>query len=224
MSARGAARSSPASPALPAAAALLLALPSALPGQVSPAPDAPSLQLPRGEDGYGVYVTFPQDLETVGALGTWRTSGSYVDLGLRASVSNVERPADDGVALSAGVDLKNELISAYEEFPLDVAWATGLAGTAVPELDVATVRVPAGLVAGRSVALGDATLTPYLHPRLALDFVFRDDTPGPGGAGDETDLRLDLDVGADVRVRDEWSVRVGFTLGRAVTAGAGLTF
>lgn len=210
--------------ALAAAVLLLGALPAALPAQVSPAPDVPAFQLPRGEDGYGLYVTFPQDLETVGALGTWRRSGSLVDVGVRAGLANVDRPGDDGVALSAGLDLSNELVAAYEAFPLDVSWTSGLGGVWAPESDVAMVRVPAGLVAGRRIRVEEAVVTPYLHPRLALDFVFREDTPGPGGAGDETDLRLDLDFGIDVRVRPEWSVRAGVTLGRAVTVGAGLTF
>ncbi len=211
---------------LAAAAAALLALPGAAAAQVSPEWDIPSFHLPDGEDGYGTYVTFPEDLEAVGALGTWRTSGEYVDLGLRAGIANVERPnqTDDEVGISAGLDLKNELVSAYEEFPLDVSWATGIGASAVPGLDRAAVRVPLGLVFGRRIEAEGLTVTPYLHPRLALDFLFREDSPGPGGAEDETDLRLDLDFGADFQFNDEWSIRVGFTMGRDFTAGAGLTF
>ena len=106
---------------LAAAAAALLCLPGAAAAQVAPEWDIPSFHLPGGEDGYGMYVTFPQDLEAVGAVGTWRTAGEYVDLGLRLGVANVDRPfGDDEVGVSAGLDLKNELVSAYEEFPLDV--------------------------------------------------------------------------------------------------------
>lgn len=205
------------------AAAALLALVGPAPAQVSPEWDVPSFHLPGGEDGYGMYVTFPQDLEAVGAVGTWRTSGEYADLGVRAGVSNVERPfGDDVVGFSAGLDLKNELVSAYEEFPLDVSWATGVGASALPELDRAAVRVPLGLVVGREIEGEGVTFTPYLHPRLGLDFLFREDPPA--GPGDRTDLRMDLDFGADLRVDDAWSVRVGFTMGRDFTAGAGLTF
>lgn len=211
------------------AAALLLAavplLPARASAQAGPAWDAPSFHLPGGEDGYGLYITFPQDVGAVGAAGTWRTSGTYVDLGLRGGIANVERPGGaSDLGLSVGVDLKNELISAYESFPLDVAWATGVGASAVPERDLASVRVPVGLVVGRRIEADGVTVTPFAYPRLALDATFREDRPGPGGRGDETDLRVDLDLGADVRFRDEWSVRVGFTLGRAFTAGAGLTF
>ena len=61
-----------------AAALALLALPGTAAAQVSPEWDIPSFHLPGGEDGYGMYVTFPQDMEAVGAVGTWRTSGEYV--------------------------------------------------------------------------------------------------------------------------------------------------
>lgn len=210
---------------LAAAAALaLLALPGTAAAQVSPEWDIPSFHLPGGEDGYGMYVTFPQDMEAVGAVGTWRTSGEYVDLGFRAGVANVVRPGlGDEVGLSAGVDLKNELVTAYEEFPLDVSWATGIGASAVPELDRAAVRVPLGLVFGRRIEAENVTVTPYLYPRLALDFLFREDRPALD-IGDETDVRMDLDFGADVRFQDEWSIRVGFTMGRDFTAGAGLAF
>lgn len=229
MSDRATDRSSGAGPlhagVLAAVAAALMALPGAAAAQVSPEWDIPSFHLPGGEDGYGMYVTFPQDMEAVGALGTWRTAGEYVDLGVRLGIANVERPfGEDEVGVSAGVDLKNELVSAYEEFPLDVAWATGIGASAVPELDRAAVRVPLGLVFGRRVEGEGLTVTPYLYPRLAVDFLFRQDGPGPGGVEDETDVRMDLDFGADFRFEDEWSIRVGFTMGRDFTAGAGLTF
>lgn len=208
-------------------AALALLAPVAsrpLPAQTPVEWDAPSFHLPAGEDGYGVYLTFPRDLGSVGAAGTWRRSGEYVDLGVRGGVANVERPDDDALGLSAAVDLKNELVYAYEAFPLDVSWATGVGVTAVPERDVAVLRVPVGLVVGRRLRAGDATVTPYLHPRLALDAFFREEGGGPAAPGDETELRMDLDVGVDVRAAEEWSVRIGLTVGRDVTAGAGLTF
>lgn len=206
-----------------AASVGLLSLPGAAPAQVlAPEWDAPAFHLPAGEDGYGMYVTFPEDLETVGAVGTWRSSGEYVDLGVRGGVSNVDRGVlGDAIAFSAGLDLKNELVSAYEEFPLDVSWATGVGASAVPELDRAAVRLPLGLVVGREIEGEGVTFTPYLHPHLGLDFLFREDGPG---TEDRTDLRMDLDFGADLRVGDAWSVRAGFTLGRDFTAGAGLTF
>lgn len=210
--------------ALAAVAAALLAVPGSAPAQVAPEWDVPAFHLPGGEDGYGLYVTFPQDMEAVGAVGTWRAAGDYVDLGLRLGIANVERGlVEDEVGLSAGFDLKNELVSAYEEFPLDVAWATGIGASAVPELDRAAVRVPLGLVFGRRIQEEEVTVTPYLYPRLALDFLFREDRPALD-IGDETDVRMDLDFGADVRFQEEWSIRVGFTMGRDFTAGAGLTF
>lgn len=211
--------------ALLLAAAALVGLPGSAPAQAGPEWDVPAFHLPGGEDGYGLYLTFPQDLGTVGAAGTWRISGAYVDLGLRGGIANVERAGGTSdLGFSAGVDLKNELISAYESFPLDVAWATGVGASAVPARDLTSLRIPVGLVVGRRIEADGVTVTPFAYPRLALDATFREEAPGPSGRGDETDLRMDLDFGADVRFRDEWSVRVGLTLGRAFTAGAGLTF
>ena len=212
-----------------AAALALLGLPSTASAQDGLAWaewDVPSFHVPAGEDGYGMYVTFPQDMDAVGAVGTWRASGEYVDLGVRGGVVNIERPTgDDAVGFSFGADFKNELVSAYEEFPLDVSWASGIGASLVPEVDRAAVRVPLGLVVGREIQAENVVITPYAYPRLALDFLFRDEGRfGPAGGDDETDLRMDLDFGADLRVDDEWSVRVGFTVGRQFTAGAGLTF
>lgn len=227
--------SAPAAPARGRASAagfLLAALALLAPAASSPLAaqtpvewDAPSFHLPGGEDGYGVYLTFPDDVGAVGAAGTWRRSGEYVDLGVRGGVANTEDAAgDDALAFSAGLDLKNELVHAYEAFPLDVSWATGVGVTAVPDRDASVLRIPVGLVVGRRLPAGDATVTPYAHPRLALDAFFRDEGPGPGPDGDDTELRLDLDFGVDVRTAEEWSVRFGFTAGRDFTAGAGLTF
>lgn len=212
-----------------AAAAALLGMPataSAQDGLAWAEWDVPAFHLPAGEDGYGMYVTFPQDMDAVGAVGTWRASGEYVDLGVRGGVANIERPTgDDAVGFSFGADFKNELVSAYEEFPLDVSWASGIGASLVPEVDRAAVRVPLGLVVGREIQGENVAITPYAYPRLALDFLFRDEGRfGPAGGDDETDLRMDLDFGADVRIEDEWSIRVGFTVGRQFTAGAGLTF
>lgn len=185
--------------------------------------DVPAFQTPYGESGLGLYMIFPNDVDDVGVMGTWRQAGEYVDIGLRGGVLDV----GGDLGLFGGVDLSNELIRHSENFPLDVAWASGVGVGGVPDRDVGLVRVPVGFSLGRTVTTegGEVGFLPYVYPRVALDFLFRDDGQGAGdGDGDRTDLHFDVDLGFDVDLQESWKLRFAATVGHNEAVGAGISF
>lgn len=180
--------------------------------------DVPAFQTPYGESGLGLYMIFPNDVDDVGVMGTWRQAGEYVDIGLRGGILDV----GGEVGLFGGVDLSNELVRHTEDFPLDVAWASGVGIGGVPEFDFGLLRVPFGFPVGRTVTSsgGEVGFLPYVYPRLALDFLFRDDAAG----GNETELNFDVDLGFDVDLQQSWKLRFAATLGHNEAIGLGLSF
>lgn len=176
--------------------------------------DAPAFHPPHADRGLGLYFTFLDEGDAPGAAATWRRTGDDFDWGLRAGAADFAGAA----ALMAGGDLTGRVIRAGEEFPLTVDWVTGAGLGVVPDLDRALLRIPAGLTLGRRLATEDGfTLTPYAHPRLGLDFLFRDTPPG-----DDTDLDFDIEFGVDVDLQETWGLRFGFVLGEHEAVGGGL--
>jgi len=207
-------------------AALALAVAPALSGRAgalrAQAFDVPAFWTPYSENGVGFYLTDP-DGGNLGVLATWRRSGRVADWGLRGAVQE----AHDHVGLSGGLELGGALYRASDQFPLDVAWGSGLGIGAVPDLDLAVVRIPLGLSFGRRLAVGDVGLIPYIEPRVAVDLRIGG-SPQPAGrafgSGDHTELRLDLDLGADLDFKLAWRLRVGATVGHDRALGAGIVF
>lgn len=183
--------------------------------------DVPAFQTPYGESGLGLYMIFPNDVDDVGVMGTWRQAGEYVDIGLRGGILDVSGE----VGLFGGVDLSNELVRHTENFPLDVGWVSGVGIGGVPEFDFGLLRVPFGFTLGRELTSegGEVGFLPYVYPRLALDFLFRDDEPGEGG-GDDTELNFDVDLGFDVDLQQSWKLRFAATLGHNEAIGLGMSF
>lgn len=171
----------------------------------------------------GLYLVDPSGGGDVGAAFTWRRAGRTLDVGLRGQLVD----ADGRLGLAGGFELGGGLYRASPEFPLDVAWTAGAGVGAVPDLDVAVLRVPLGVSAGRRLAVGDVGLVPYVAPRLLVDVRFRGDAParaGGFGGGDHTALRFDLDLGVDLELRRRWGLRVGGTVGYDDAVGVGILF
>ena len=94
------------------------------------------------------------------------------------------------------------------DIPLDLLFTAG-AGVALG--DPATLRVPVGLNVGHRFELEqNMSLTPYVHPRLSLDFC--------GHCGDKSGVGVDFDVGAS------WEVTRVIALRGAAFFGGGDLF
>ena len=190
---------------------------AAAPAQVY---DAPSFRPPDSEQGPGFYAISlapGDDLgEDVAALATWRMPGPDLDLGLRAGAGDIR----GDLALLGGIEVEQGLAVGGEDAPVSVAWTSGMGVGAVPDRNSARIRIPAGITLGRAIPMEGYALLPYAHPRLAVDFLVREDPPG--GPGDEADLNFDLDLGADVVFDEGWRLRFGVTLGSSEAVGFGI--
>ena len=101
-----------------------------------------------------------------------------------------------------GYQLNNA--SQNEDMPLDMMLTAGAYGSFGDGLTI--IRVPVGVSIGRRFPLeGNLAITPYVHPRAALFFC--------SDCADETDMRINFDIGADFEVTQTLSIRGSIMLG-----------
>lgn len=66
---------------------------------------------------------------------------------------------------------------------------------------ITTVRVPFGVSLGRRLPLQNARfITPYVHPRVSLDFC-------SGDACDDSDITINFDLGTDFELNRQLALR-----------------
>lgn len=168
--------------------------------------DAPTFFSPRQHDDIGVYVIFP-DGGDAGVEGIWRQSGN-LNLGVRLGI------IDEAVLL--GAEFYNPIrISA----PLQLSWLLGVGATFGD--NVTWLRVPFGVSVGGTLNAGNILITPYVHPRIALDVASIDT---PAGEDTDTDVNFDVDLGADIDLSPQWVLRFGATVGQSDAFGLGLAY
>ena len=175
--------------------------------------ESPMLMAPEQPAGFGVYLVDPDPSNGVGALATWRSSGTPGSLGFRVGLAEGYRGE---VAGYGGVDVSSILHRGGPTFPLDIVVAAGV-GAGVGEYLLVTV--PLGLTFGRALDLDNARFIPYTTPRLVLDAHFGSDRPRRG-----VDLGFAVDLGVDVAFDPAWTIRFGATLGRRSALAIGLAF
>jgi hypothetical protein len=134
----------------------------------------------------------------------------------------VDTDGDGGTKLLVGGQYARQLARANPEQPLDLLLTAG-AGLAVgdgPDL----LRIPVGVSVGHRFPLeGGLAITPYVHPRISLDFF-----NGGGDDDGDSDLSIDFDIGANFEITRQLALRGSLVLsgGRAsddVGFGIGLT-
>ena len=142
--------------------------------------------------------------------GMTRASGFRFDAGL-------SDPDVDGADVSVllGATYLRQLNNAGPDLPLDLLFTVG--GNAAVG-DGVFLEVPVGISVGRRFPLdGVFALTPFVHPRLALQYCNECD------AGDsETDLGIGVDLGVDFEVSTRLSLRAALLLGSDDTDAIGL--
>jgi hypothetical protein len=182
---------------VPLAIAMSIAAPRVVTAQAS---NYPSLQIPTASvrdytgaiaSGFGTSLIFQ-----------WREGvGSDMHLGL--DVGLTDRKGSENLLGFFGGSIGSELLTAAGEQPLDLLLTGGL-GMAFGG-SATIIRVPVGASVGHTFELDEGmALTPYVHPRVSLDFC-----SDCGRRGDRrSELSLNFDVGVDFRATRQLSVRV----------------
>jgi len=165
----------------------------------------PTFMGPASSGDVGVYVS-----DAVGGTaieGIWRQRAGSYDLGLRAGFID----AGDG-ALSVGAELRSPLHVQSE--PISLALTAGAQGVFG---DGNAIGVQGGITAGHTFVPGAFTLSPYVHPRIALT------RPLADGADFGADVLADL--GVDLGFQPNLSVRLNVGLSsHGPDWGLGLAF
>ena len=108
-------------------------------------------------------------------------------------------PDDSDAYFIVGAGLGQRLAVATPDMPLDLVLTAGLYGAFG---DVNLFRVPVGLSVGHRFPLeGAMAVTPYVHPRVSIDFC--SDCPGD----DDSDISINFDLGADLELSRQLSLR-----------------
>lgn len=193
--------------------AAALALASALPAGAARAQVySPPFMSPTPTSDFGVYVS---DIGDVAIEGIWRRLSRGGDIGLRAGYADTSEGA-----LMLGIELRNPVILAGA--PIGLAFTAGAQGLIG---DDPRVGGQVGFTAGQALPAGTFTVTPYIHPRLAV-------VASPGGdddnglAEDEDDVDLDVraDIGADLDFASGVSLRFGINPAEGASWGLGLAW
>ncbi len=177
--------------------------------------DAPLMVSPVTPAGWGVYLVDPHPGSGIGVMTTYRpTAGTGV--GYRLGLAEYRRrgPDRDGsLAVYGGVDISGMLLRHSQDFPLDVAWVSGV-GLGIG--NNVRVNAPLGVSIGRDVESDGIWFNPYVTPRVGLDALF--------GSGSELNLTLNVDLGVDISFDPGWAIRFGGTLGDHGALAIGLSF
>lgn len=178
--------------------------------------DSPTYFAPRLHDDIGLYVIDTEGVSSVGMTGIWRQSGN-LNLGVRGGVAPGTFDWLLGVELYGPLDLG-------PTSPVLLAWIVGAGGAfggGSEDVDLTTVRIPAGVSVGLNIDAGSATIVPYVHPRAAFDLRI---ASSDGEEETDSEVNVDVDLGADVLLGERFIFRGGITLGESNSFGAGIAY
>lgn len=176
--------------------------------------ETPTFFSPAAHDDVGLYLIDAEGAD-LGFMGIWRQSGR-IGLGVRAGMGGRE----NNRSALLGVELWAPLITPRQDQPLTISWIAG--GGAAFSDGFTWLRIPAGVSIGVEIPGPSFVLVPYAHPRVSLDF-FSFDLP-TGEEETDSELNLDVDLGADLMLGPSWVARIGVTVGEADAFGIGLAY
>lgn len=185
--------------------ACLVLIPAALHAQYQ---NYPSFQVPRVSTRDFTFAVADAGRDATTLLYQWRGSRStrshtQLDIGL------VDGYGNDDLRLVLGGGIAHQVHRSNAELPLDMAFTAGVGGSFG---DGGTlIRVPFGLSVGHAFALDSpVVLTPYVHPRVSIDFCSRCGPPRDRG---DADVGVEMDLGLDARLTRAMAVRASAVLG-----------
>ena len=137
-------------------------------------------------------------------IGQWHEGMSSVS-GFRFDAGLLDVDGGD-VHFLFGATYQRDLNRATTDLPLDMLLTVG--GQALVG-DLTALEFPVGISVGRRFPLeGALAITPFIHPRVALQYCSDCD------AGDsDTDIGIAFDLGADFEISRRLSLRAAFMLG-----------
>lgn len=166
----------------------------------------PSFQVPRVSERDFNFAVADADGTGTTLLFQWREGvGSWTHLVFDAGLADPGGRGDVRLVLGGGFGYW--FYSSNDELPLDMMVTGGIGGSFGDGLSL--IRVPFGLSVGHRFVLdAPIAVTPYAHPRLALDYCSK-----CGGGGDsDTDLSVDVDLGVDVEISRSVALRASILL------------
>jgi hypothetical protein len=172
---------------------------------------SPPFMSPTPTSDFGVYVS---DVGDLAVEGIWRRISRGGDIGLRAGYADV----GDG-ALMLGIELRNPVVLAGA--PIGLAFTAGAQGLLGED---PRVGGQVGFTAGQALPAGTFTVTPYIHPRLALVASPGSNDNGLNDDGNEVDLDVRADIGADFDFASGVSLRLDINLAEGASWGLGLAW
>ncbi|HEU0299375.1 MAG TPA: hypothetical protein VFR37_07975 [Longimicrobium sp.] len=188
------------------AAALAVAL---VAGRAEAQVFTPTFMSPVPGNDFGVYVS---GIGEVGIEGIWRRmSRGGSDVGIRVGYADV----GDG-ALLAGIEVRNPVVLAGA--PIGLAFTAGAQGIVG---DATQLGGQVGFSVGQALPAGTFTITPYIHPRLA---VLVDPDADEAAGEDEIDVDVLADIGADFAFAGGVTLRLGINLADGADWGLGLAW
>ena len=180
----------------------------------------PALQTPRIVDREYNFAAATAGNAGTSLLFQWR-EGLSADWQFSLE-GGIASPKGSGTRVIAGGGLAWQWIRSTAEMPFDVA-VTGGAGLSSGN-SMTVVRIPIGAAVGHTFKLDNGNeLTPFVHPRLALDFCSGPTTTLPNGAGgtiivaacgsSKSKLDVDVDVGVNYEITPQVAIRLSGMLG-----------
>jgi opacity protein-like surface antigen len=174
--------------------------------------ETPTFFSPRPHDDLGVYAIKPEGGDW-GVVGIWRQSGG-INLGVRGGVGG---PSGDRTVL-VGAELFGPI--ALNAPPLALYWVTGIGASFN---GVTALRIPLGVSVGAPLGTeGGLVITPYVHPRGALDVFAFDNADNEEET--DTEFNFDVDLGVDLAITPRFSLKAGYTVGDVSVFGLGAAF
>ena len=117
--------------------------------------------------------------------------------------------AGSDARLILGGGFAYQMLRERQDMPFDMVFTGGL-GASFGD-NVTLIRIPFGVAAGHRFPIeGKFAITPYVHPRLSIDYISIDT---PFGNLSDTELNLDIDLGGNFEINEQMQLRLALLLG-----------